>query len=98
MIMKLGRSLAGFIVLLTAVGCGMRDSNQLGAKSADGNSSINAAAPGGGAGWTQYQDPLEQAFTLQVPQGWTVKGGMFRMGYSDHRQMVDMKSPDGKVN
>jgi hypothetical protein len=76
----------------------MRDSNQLGAKSADGNSSMNAAVPGGGAGWTEYQDPLEQAFTLQVPQGWTVKGGMFRMGYSDHREMVDMKSPDGKVN
>jgi hypothetical protein len=48
--------------------------------------------------WVKFTDPLEQAFTLEVPQGWTVKGGMFRLGYSDHRQMVDMTSPDGKIN
>ena len=59
---------------------------------------VNAAgAPSGGA-WQKYQDPLEQAFTLDVPNGWTVKGGMFRLGYSDHRIMVDMTSPDGKTN
>jgi hypothetical protein len=48
--------------------------------------------------WQEYQDPLEQAFVLEVPKGWTVKGGMFRLGYSDHRQMIDMTSPDGKIN
>src|SRR5580704_8341671 len=48
--------------------------------------------------WVKFTDPLEQAFTLEVPQGWTVKGGMFRLGYSDHREMVDMTSPDGKIN
>ena len=48
--------------------------------------------------WQRYQDPLEQAFTLDVPSGWTIKGGMFRLGYSDHRSMVDMTSPDGKIN
>jgi hypothetical protein len=50
------------------------------------------------AAWVKFTDPLEQAFTLEVPQGWTVKGGMFRLGYSDHREMVDMTSPDGKIN
>src|ERR1700685_3498114 len=57
-----------------------------------------ANAPSGNLSWVKFTDPLEQAFTLEVPQGWTVKGGMFRLGYSDHRQMVDMTSPDGKIN
>ena len=50
-----------------------------------------------GIAWTQYQDPFEHAFTLDVPRGWTVKGGMFRFGYSDARLMVEMRSQDGKV-
>ncbi|MBV8207551.1 MAG: hypothetical protein JO041_12215 [Acidobacteria bacterium] len=48
--------------------------------------------------WTAFQDPFEKAFTLEVPQGWTVKGGLFRLGYSDERIMVDLKSPDGRIN
>jgi hypothetical protein len=56
------------------------------------------AAASGDVVWGKYEDPLEQAFTLEVPKGWTVKGGMFRLGYSDHRMMVDMTSPDGKTN
>lgn len=47
--------------------------------------------------WTQFQDPLEHAFTTQVPKGWTVRGGLFRFGYSDERGMVDVRSPDGKI-
>lgn len=50
------------------------------------------------ADWTTFQDPLEQAFTVDVPQGWTVKGGLFRLGYSDTRPMIDMRSPDGRIN
>ena len=50
------------------------------------------------AGWSTFQDPNEQAFTIDVPQGWTVKGGMFRLGYSDVRAMIDATSPDGKTN
>jgi hypothetical protein len=46
----------------------------------------------------QFQDPREKGFTMEVPQGWTVKGGLFRLGYSDVRFMVDMQSPDGKVD
>ena len=48
--------------------------------------------------WTQFQDPFEQAFTAEVPQGWTARGGLFRMGLSDERLMVDITSPDGQVN
>lgn len=47
--------------------------------------------------WTQFQDPFEHAFTTRVPRGWTVRGGLFRFGYSDERGMVDVRSPDGKI-
>ena len=47
--------------------------------------------------WVKFEDPLEHAFSVDVPQDWTVKGGLFRLGFSDTRMMVDMKSPDGKI-
>lgn len=59
----------------------------------------SAAAPGGaGVTWTTFQDPFEQAFTVEVPQGWQARGGLFRMGFSDERPMVDLLSPDGRIN
>lgn len=48
--------------------------------------------------WSTFQDPFEHAFTIEVPQGWTVKGGLFRLGYSDARSMIDLVSPDGRIN
>ena len=48
--------------------------------------------------WTKYQDPYERAFRVDVPAGWTVRGGLFRLGYSDARAMVDLTSPDGRIN
>ena len=48
--------------------------------------------------WTQFTDPNEHAFTVDVPSGWTVRGGLFRLGYSDERPMVDMRSPDGQID
>jgi hypothetical protein len=49
--------------------------------------------------WVQLQDSSpEHAFVLDVPKGWTARAGAFRLGYSDVRLMVDLKSPDGKTN
>jgi hypothetical protein len=48
--------------------------------------------------WVSFQDPFEQAFTIDVPKDWSVKGGLFRLGYSDERPMVDVNSPDRKIN
>jgi hypothetical protein len=47
--------------------------------------------------WVQYADPAEHAFTLAVPQGWEIKGGLYRFGYFDVRWMMDARSPDGKI-
>jgi hypothetical protein len=53
--------------------------------------------PATGLSWGRFQDPMEHAFGLDVPQGWIVQGGLFRLGYSDERPMVDLRSPDGAV-
>jgi hypothetical protein len=51
-----------------------------------------------GVHWTKFQDANERAFAVDVPANWTVKGGLFRLGYSDARPMIDLTSPDGKIN
>jgi len=56
-----------------------------------------AAGPASVA-WASFQDPAEHAFTMQVPKGWAVRGGLYRMGLLDPRLMVDMTSPDGAIN
>lgn len=59
-------------------------------------------AAGGGLeqkpSWTQFEDPFEHSFSVEVPQGWAVRGGLFRLGYSDQRPMVDVRSADGKIS
>jgi len=48
--------------------------------------------------WTTFEDPAEQAFSIDVPAGWKTTGGTYRFGVLDPRIMVDMVSPDGKVD
>ena len=62
------------------------------------SSPLNASGPPPAQAWTQFTDPNEHAFSVDVPSGWTVRGGLFRFGYSDERVMVDMRSPDGQIN
>ena len=58
----------------------------------------NAAPSPADITWVKFEDPFEQAFTVDVPQGWTIRGGLFRLGYSDYRPMIDLVSPDGSIN
>ena len=50
------------------------------------------------SGWNRWVDPRENAFAMEVPHGWHVRGGAYRFGYGDVRVMVDAWSPDGKIN
>jgi len=50
-----------------------------------------------GLNWVRYTDSAEGAFSMEVPVGWQVLGGMYRMGYLDVRWMMDVRSLDGKV-
>ena len=47
--------------------------------------------------WETYRDPTEHAFSMDVPKGWLVQGGVYRFGYIDVRSMIDLRSPDGKI-
>jgi len=48
--------------------------------------------------WVTFQDPYEQAFTVEIPQGWRVGGGLGRVGFDDYRFMIDLLSADGQTN
>jgi len=52
---------------------------------------------GGNLQWVRYTDNAEGAFSMEVPVGWQVEGGMYRLGYFDVRWMMDIRSLDGKV-
>jgi hypothetical protein len=47
--------------------------------------------------WVRYTDSAEGAFSMDVPLGWQVQGGMYRFGYFDVRWMMDVRSLDGKI-
>jgi hypothetical protein len=80
---------------------GSGDGNRM-APQQGGERAVNL--PGAGSGtegnlrWVNYQDPLEQAFTIEGPSGWNIQAGMFRIGYQDVRPMIDITSPDRQVN
>ena len=48
--------------------------------------------------WTQWRDPREGAFTVPVPAGWSVQGGMMRPNLIEWRPEVVATSPDGTVS
>jgi hypothetical protein len=97
---------AGVLLLgvgaFSSLGCGPTSTSASETIAGGGNAAASGAAQrvSGEATltWVSFQDPFEQAFVVEVPQGWTARGGLFRMGYSDERPMVDITSPDGRMN
>ena len=47
--------------------------------------------------FTQWKDPNEGAFTLNVPQNWSMSGGAARRAAVDIRNVVRATSPDGRI-
>jgi hypothetical protein len=82
---------AGLLFAASFANVACRSSSQTSSPSSGGSSSATPA-------WVSFQDPYEKAFTAEVPQGWAVHGGLFRMGFSDERPMIDITSPDGQIN
>ena len=98
-------ALAGFFLFLLVLGIAYISAHR------SASSAVDAAVPGqsgatGQAGdaaatgtkWTTVRDTREKAFSIQVPQGWKVYGGLFRFSTIDTRMIVDMTSPDGLTN
>ena len=55
------------------------------------------AAQSPAVNWIHYTDSAENAFSVDVPAGWQIQGGMYRFGYFDVRWMMDARTLDGKV-
>jgi hypothetical protein len=55
------------------------------------------ASSGPAVKWVRWQDPKENAFSLEVPAEWTVMGGAFRFAPVDIRKTVQASSPDGRI-
>ncbi len=47
--------------------------------------------------YVNWADPREGAFGLQVPKGWQVVGGAYRLSATDIRESVTMISPDAQI-
>ena len=50
-----------------------------------------------GIHYVSWTDPHEGAFTLEVPSGWSVEGGLIRRNALDPRVVMRIKSPDGAL-
>lgn len=61
---------------------------------------LRGAPDGGGPGRLNYalwQDPHEQAFTMELPAGWRAQGGTLRPGIALVQAEVAVASPDDQV-
>ncbi len=47
--------------------------------------------------WIHYMDVAEGAFSMDVPAGWQVQGGMWRFEYFDARWMMTVRTLDGAM-
>jgi hypothetical protein len=72
--------------------------NQTAAVASGASGTQTASGTASGVQWVTVRDAREQAFSIQVPQGWTTYGGLFRYSNIDARLVVDMTSPDGLTN
>ena len=48
--------------------------------------------------WVKFVDPVEHAFSIDVPAGWRVAGGVRRMSTVDIRSGVEAVSPDNTID
>lgn len=90
-------SLLRVILWVLFVACGQQALGLDADKGDSGKNTISKNLKPTNVDWTEFQDPFENAFSLSVPQGWTVQGGLFRLGFSDVRAMVSIKSADGRI-
>jgi hypothetical protein len=60
--------------------------------------SDSGGGPGDGLTYTSWSDPNENAFTVAVPEGWNVSGGLTRATPFDLRTEVAAISPDGLIS
>lgn len=67
----------------------------LGSLAFSGPSSEARAAPR--LRYVRWHDPHENAFSLEAPEGWQIRGGLFRMASVDVRGAWQVVSPEGDI-
>src|SRR5689334_16033918 len=58
-------------------------------------STPHATLASAGVRFVPWRDPKEGAFTVSVPEGWQLSGGLYRAAAIDVRPVVEIQSPDG---
>lgn len=48
--------------------------------------------------FVRWVEPREHSFSVEIPQGWAVEGGVNWLSQIDPQQFVRLKSPNGKIN
>jgi len=90
---------AGYLYVTAAPEGGYREAEEAFARIL-GSFRVTGVAAEGQAPAVQYvrwQDPRENAFSLEVPQGWQMSGGLFRFASVDIRGAWEAVSPDGEI-
>lgn len=62
-----------------------------------GDASSAGTQTSGPLTYTSWSDPKENAFSIEVPNGWKVVGGLYRLAPIDLRRQVNTISPDGQI-
>ena len=65
------------------------------AASQNAPAAIAPAAPS--VRWATFSDPVEHAFTIELPAGWSARGGVRRMSAVEVRAWAAATSPDGSI-
>jgi hypothetical protein len=90
-------AVSALAVVLAGTGCHATDGSQVTIGQQASMKSQQQRTSVGNPMWVRYTDNAEGAFSMDVPVGWQVEGGMYRFGYFDVRWMMDIRSLDGKV-
>jgi hypothetical protein len=65
---------------------------------AERGNTTQTASMNGPLTYKTWKDPQEGAFSVEVPSGWHVIGGLFRFAPIDARRQIDVVSPDKQIH
>jgi hypothetical protein len=94
---KIRLAISLLALLLATTGCHAANDSQITIGQQNSTNNQQHKTFGSSPAWVRYTDNAEGAFSMEVPMGWQVEGGMYRFGYFDVRWMMDVRSLDGKV-
>lgn len=84
---------ATLLRILTSIRFGVT-ANSPAAAGARGSAKGGSTVASKGLRFVRWDDPKEHAYSVEVPQGWTIEGGAFRVEPSDVRMMNRVISPE----